>query len=82
MGKVAEMRQRAHESFSGFLTNRLGFSRRQRTLTWHYLHGLRDQVLAVCPISILQVRSEGDLHREGAGRARRGGARAPRWPKT
>ena len=79
MGKYAELRQRAHDAFSeGFLQKRLGFSRRQRALTYHYLHGLRDQVLAVLPISLLQVRPEGAVHREGAAWTRRGGARAPR----
>jgi hypothetical protein len=46
---------RAKASVDDFMGQRLGFSNRQKLLTWHYLRGLWEQVLAIIPISLLQV---------------------------
>lgn len=38
-----------------FLSGKLHFQDRQIDLLWHYLRGLWDQVLAIIPISVLQI---------------------------
>jgi len=53
---VKSFPKRAKYGIDEFLGARVGFSQRQIDLTWHYLRGLWDQVLAIIPISLLQVR--------------------------
>jgi hypothetical protein len=54
---ITQLPGKLHNGLDIWMLQRLGFSKRQRNLTWHYLRGLRDQVLAVVPISLFQVRS-------------------------
>lgn len=53
---IKSLPARAKYGFDSFLTGRCGFSPRQRHLTYHYLELLRDQVFAVIPIAVVQVR--------------------------
>jgi hypothetical protein len=53
--KIKAWPSKAKYSMDMFMTNKLNFSNRQRHLTWHALQLLKDQVLAVMPISLLQI---------------------------
>jgi hypothetical protein len=53
--KLKAWPRKAKYSTDVFMTDKLKFSNRQRHLTWHALQLLRDQVLAVIPISLLQI---------------------------
>ena len=55
--RIKALPRRMHASIDNFMSDRLGFSHRQKQLTWHYLKGLGDQCIAVIPISVLQVCS-------------------------
>lgn len=57
LDKIKGLPGRAKYNIDTFLTDKWGFSAKQRHLTWHYMQVLKDQVLAVIPISLLQVRT-------------------------
>lgn len=46
---------RTKAGIDNFLANKLHFSDKQIELLWHYLSGLWVQVLAIIPISVLQI---------------------------
>ena len=47
-----------------FLVGRLGFQDKQLELLWHYAHGLWIQVLAIIPISVLQIAVLGIFYQQ------------------
>lgn len=47
---------RARHDIDNFMEHKMNFSSRQIALTWYYVRGLKEQLLAVVPISLLQVR--------------------------
>ena len=52
---ITSLPGRAGDKIDDWMSEKLGFSPRQRHLTWHYLKGLWEQVLAIIPISVFQV---------------------------
>lgn len=57
--KMKQWPHKAKVNIDWFLSTKVGFNDKQINLTWHYMRGLWDQVLAIIPISLLQIAALG-----------------------
>ena len=55
---------RTKAGIDNFLSNKLHFGDKQIELLWHYLRGLWVQVLAIIPISVLQIAVLGIFYQQ------------------
>lgn len=60
-GKISGWFYKTKKGIDYFLMDNWGFSAKQVHLSWHYMSLLRDQVLAIIPITLLQVHFSNSL---------------------